>query len=218
MPQLPRTLDPAVERHMSIFMPYALQRMKKLGADGTRLVYYTTADTAMKILETGTIWMRQAACMNDYMEVQHGLDCLASAWRGPDGEHLKKLLEKRWPGVVQEFVDNFNRWQSDLRFRTFVTCLSEHAGVGAEYEDKFGRLSMWRAYGRGTGVALVIKQDPLWAADTSMGLYTTPIAYLDDATFAAEFKALVDGIEANRWGNRPASLLVVEGVGCCASG
>jgi len=44
----------------------------------------------MKILETGTIWMRQASCMNDYMEVQHGTDCLAAAWNGEDGKRLAK--------------------------------------------------------------------------------------------------------------------------------
>jgi hypothetical protein len=192
-PQIP----PLIERHMSVFMPYALRRVKAVGSAGTRFAYYTDADTAMKILDTGTIWMRQAACMNDYMEVQHGIDCLVAAWNGDDGKRLKDSLEKRFQGIVQEVADWFNGWQHDLRFRTFVTCFSEHAGPGHENEDHLGRLSMWRAYGRGAGVALIIKQDPFWSTDTSLGLYTSPIAYLDDKGFAAEFKGLVDSIEAN---------------------
>jgi hypothetical protein len=50
----PRQLQPQVERHMSVFMPHALRRMKAIGEAGTRFAYYTDADTAMKILETGT--------------------------------------------------------------------------------------------------------------------------------------------------------------------
>jgi hypothetical protein len=182
---------------MSVFMPHALRRLKAISSAGTRFAYYTDADTAMKILETGTIWMRQSSCMNDYMEVQHGTDRLVAAWNGDDGKRLRDMLEKKFPGVVKEVWDWFNGWQHDLRFRTFVTCLSEHAGPDLESEDTLGRLSMWRAYGRGSGVALIIKQEPFWTTDMSLGLYTTPIAYLDDKGFASEFKLLVDGIIAN---------------------
>ena len=41
-------------------------------------------------------------------------------------------------------------------FDTYLTSISEHRNK----EDTFGRLSMWRAYGETTGVALVMNNSP----------------------------------------------------------
>jgi hypothetical protein len=59
-----------------------------------------------------------------------------------------------------------NQQWSVLALRTFVACFSEHGGTNWDasdrdhQEDAFGRLSMWRAYGRGSGVALVLNHKP----------------------------------------------------------
>lgn len=44
-----------------------------------RFVHYTSADTAKKIIEKEPVWMRQSRCMNDFMEVDYGIDCLKNA-------------------------------------------------------------------------------------------------------------------------------------------
>ena len=197
MTDLPSRINPQIARHMAIFQPYAVKRLVKLEKNKTRFVYYTSADTGLKILSTRNIWMRQASCMNDYSEVQHGLDCLAKAWQGEHGKRLREFLEKHFPGIVREITNSFDAFQDALRYDTYMTCLSEHAGPESEAEDLHGRLSMWRAYGRGVGVALVIKQDPFWTSDMSLGLFSTPVAYLSDEGFAKEFCEVVDNIEAN---------------------
>jgi hypothetical protein len=191
-------LKPAVEKHMSIFMPYALERIRQLGKAKTRFVHYTSADVGLKIIAGRTVWMRQAACMNDYSEIEHGLQCLHKAWHSEHGKRLQAFLDAKFPEIVKEITTSFDAFQNSLRFDTYVTSLSEHAPV-EEYvdEDKYGRLSMWRAYGRDVGIALVIRPEPFWSADTSLGLFTTPVAYLDEEAFTQQFKTVVDNIEAN---------------------
>lgn len=190
-------MHPNVVAHTSVFMPHAMRRLEELHKSKTRFVHYTSAEVGLEILRTNTMWLRQAANMNDYSEIEHGLRCIASAWRSDHGIRLQKILDGRFPGIVQEIQASFDSAQNDLRYGTYVLSLSEHAGRDREDEDLHGRLSMWRAYARGVGVALVIKQDFIWTTDTSLGLFTTPIAYLSDEDFAKEFAVVVSNIEAN---------------------
>ncbi|MBN9514791.1 MAG: DUF2971 domain-containing protein [Alphaproteobacteria bacterium] len=135
--------------------------------------------------------------MNDVLEVEHGFQCLSKAYKGPHGERLRKTLDSRFPGIVKEIEKQFDDSLNTLRYETFITCLSEHAGEGHEYEDQYGRGSMWRAYGRGKGVALVIKQDPFWTTSTALGAFTSPVAYLNDEGFADELAILANNLDAH---------------------
>ena len=60
----------------SIFMPYATARREVIRKANGRFVHYTSAENAIKILYTKQIWMRNARCMADYMEVAHGYQML----------------------------------------------------------------------------------------------------------------------------------------------
>lgn len=51
-----------------------------------------------------------------------------------------------------DFCNVCNQYIKDIETRTYITCLSEHLSN----EDNYGRLSMWRAYGHSTGIALII--------------------------------------------------------------
>src|SRR6516162_8831523 len=48
-----------------------------------RLVHYTSVAAALSIIKSKCIWMRNATCMADYQEVQHGFDILYRFF--PDG-------------------------------------------------------------------------------------------------------------------------------------
>ena len=61
----------------SIFMPETRKQRDAIYANGTRFVHYTSADAAFKIIGSKRLWMRNAICMSDYREVQHGFDMLA---------------------------------------------------------------------------------------------------------------------------------------------
>lgn len=194
--KLPARVPAAVAEHMEVFHPHATRRLIEIDQKKTRFVHYTSAEVGLEILRTRKIWMRLACCMDDYSEVAHGLQSLAAAYASDHGTRLKTFLDAKFPGISKEIERQFNAAQNSLRLESFITCVSEHAGESRESEDSFGRLSMWRAFDRGTGVALVISQDPFWSTNTSMGVFTTPVAYLTEIDFAEELGILATTLEA----------------------
>src|SRR5688572_2302086 len=63
-----------------IFLPHGQRRRHGVYGSGkspsARFVHYTSADAALKIINQKRLWMRNAACMTDYREVQHGFEIL----------------------------------------------------------------------------------------------------------------------------------------------
>ncbi len=86
----------------NIFCPHVFERQKAVMDGGIRFVHYTSAEAAMNILRTKEIWMRKTSCMDDFMEIVHGSECLASAYRTGEGGKLKEALERLFPGIVKE--------------------------------------------------------------------------------------------------------------------
>ena len=186
-------ITPDQIRLAGIFHPYAVERQNIVQSSGTRFVHYTRADAAMSILKTKTVWMRKTSCMNDFMEVEHGLECLAGAYRGEAGNRLKAALNDIFGGVSDEIEKLFNGWEPHFRTDTYIMCLSEHLDA----EDSFGRLSMWRAYSGTTGIAFVLNNAPFFNPSNAIKAYTSPVAYLDDEAFQPELAKVADGIKAN---------------------
>ena len=178
---------------VNIFHPRAMERLRKVRERNTLLVHYTTADAAMKILDSEQVWMRKISCMNDYMEVKQGLECLSQAYDGAAGEQLKKALNDMFPGFTAELEHLFNEWIPYFHNTTYIACLSEHSND----EDPHGRLSMWRAYGHSTGVALVLNNTPFLAYHGPPGVYSSPVLYLDDLSFEHELQEVVGKIRQN---------------------
>jgi hypothetical protein len=130
--------------------------------------------------------------MNDSSEVRHGLECLANAYNKSDaGKKLTSILDHLSDGLRTEIEDLFNRWRQRLVFDTYLTCISEHM----DKEDAFGRLSMWRAYGETTGVALVMNNSPFLTPSDALKAYTSPVSYPDHKEFEGEFGRVVDNID-----------------------
>lgn len=140
-------------RLVQIFHPYACEKSRAVKDERRRFVHYTSAEAAMAILRSREVWMRKSSCMNDFMEVTHGRDCLVNAYNCEIGAEFKRALEAIFPGTSRQVQETFDTLLPQLFTETYLTCVSEHL----EAEDVFGRLSMWRAYGKGTGVALVLK-------------------------------------------------------------
>ena len=174
-----------------IFFPYAFERQKAVKSQGTRFVHYTRADAAMSIIKTKAIWMRKTSCMNDFMEVHHGLECLTDTYNGEVGALLKANLNIIFSGITNKIEQLFNGWIHHLASDTYVTCFSKHLAE----EDSFGRLSMWRAYGETTGVALVVNNTPFLRPSDALKAYSSPVAYLDKKAFQEELAKIADGIK-----------------------
>src|SRR5689334_13001869 len=98
-------MDPAeVERNMQatrIIYPYASGQYAALGA--RRVVHYTTAENAYRIIASKTIWMRNTNTMVDYSEVQHGTELLGRFFRQEKQRNaFFEAMNLVYPGVGQE--------------------------------------------------------------------------------------------------------------------
>jgi hypothetical protein len=180
------------DRFRQTFFPHARRETERVKQHGGRFAYYTTADTALKIIQSGEIWMRNTATMNDFSEVTHGLECLRLGWHSDQGAALKGAIDSAFPSLAGEIATLFDQSVPVIRQDTFLTCLSEHT----DSEDKYGRLSMWRAYGGQAGVALILNGAVLESRTDVLGAYTTPVAYVEDnrlREMIGELAASIDG-------------------------
>lgn len=182
---------PDRDRITRIFFPYSAQRAREVREAGRRFVYYTSAETAASILRNRQIWMRRTLGMNDYMEVEHGFDCLNSAYEAEPGKAFNAALDACYPELAVELRELFNGWLPGIRADTYMTCVSEHL----DEEDRHGRLSMWRAYGGPAGVALVLNGAVMFDESDALGVYASPVAYLGQEAFAAEFMRTAESIK-----------------------
>jgi len=114
--------------------------------------------------------------MNDYMEVLHGHKLLAQFFHNED--RIKTFFEALEPcgsEIAQKAVGLFDQWCERIEYNTFISSISEHE----PNEDKHGRLSMWRAYGRPSAKAAIVLNVPFEPYDSTKGLklMLSPVAY-----------------------------------------
>lgn len=179
-------------RTFGIFYPYATERSLEAARKNQRFVYYTSAETAMRIIRSQEVWMRKSHLMNDYREVEHGFDCLNRAYN-KNKDRITSVLDGMFPGFCSRLETMFNNWLPHFRTDTYITCISEHETS----EDQYGRLSMWRAYGGGAGVAIVVNGGPLIRPTHALNAYASPVAYYSDQEVERELLRLVKNIEDN---------------------
>jgi len=180
----------------SIFMPYAKKRRDDILARRGRFVHYTSAENAMKIIQSRKLWMRNAKCMNDYMEVSHGHELLVRFFN--NGDHRKTFFEALEPcgkEIAQKAVGLFDQWWQRIEYNTFISSISEHE----TNEDRHGRLSMWRAYGRPSGKAAIVLNVPLEPYDSTKGLKLlfSPVAYFTYSDVEKELNRVINNIKDN---------------------
>lgn len=121
--------------------------------------------------------------MNDFSEIQYGLNCLYAAWNSQPGKELQEMIDRVKDGLRNEIAALFDGHTNNLRTQTYITCVSEHH----DEEDLLGRLSMWRAYGGRNGVALVLNKDAFDAETDEMQVYSSPVFYQSVEGFTAWF-------------------------------
>lgn len=168
---------------MNLFVSHLIESVERLKG-GSRLVHYTSAENAYKIISGKQVWLRNAHLMNDYSEMRHGLECLRAAWNSAAGVELQEWLEANWQGIKIEIENTFNDHAASMTDDTYMICLSEHN----DDEDNSGRLSMWRAYGGRAGVALVLNTATFLSETDAMAVYSMPVVYRDQDQFVAWFQ------------------------------
>lgn len=190
------------EDFFRFFNPSAGARLKKLEAEKLDLVHYTSASNAMRILRDKQITLRNSTLMNDFLEIEHGENCLAEAWKSNLGKgseqssegRLARVLNSFSPTILPAVEQQFNASWGQRKTDTFIISLAEH---NEATEGELGRLSMWRAYGGQTNVALVVSPEDVIAGEADE-LASTPVHYCSEEDFLTEhFNKLVCAIEEN---------------------
>lgn len=179
-----------------IFYPYSMEKFLNIQEKEKKFVYYTSAESALKIIQSKEFWMRKTSCMNDYTEVQHGLECLVVSYKDDGkgvGEQFRLAINSIFPGISQEIEKLFDGWEFSLSTNSFIACVSEHH----RKEDVLGRLSMWRAYAGSSGVAIVMNNEALLQPSDALGAYSFPVAYFEKDQFKIQIEKLAQNISAH---------------------
>jgi hypothetical protein len=186
-----------------IFMPQATkQRDDSYGqaassafGNSVRFVHYTSAEAALKIINSKRMWMRNTMCMSDYSEVQHGFGILQKFFSDKaKTDQFIAALDVCVPGAAAEAIDFFNRWWSDIQSHTYITSISEHD----KQEDFHGRLSMWRAFGGNAARVAFVFNIP-WSSGggQALNLMFSPVAYLTENETHAVIYKVIENIAEN---------------------
>jgi hypothetical protein len=188
----------------SIFMPHAMKQREEAaerlrrGALSSeewqlRCAHYTTAESALRIIQTKRIWMRNTTCMADYREVQHGFEIFSKFFSDKKRvDDFVAALDGCVPGVAQEAMTLFKERSGSFLFDTYITSISEHDYT----EDAIGRLSMWRAFGGGSpSVAIVLKIPKYSAGAMALNLLVSPVAYLNESEAHAAIYAVINNVK-----------------------
>ncbi len=160
-----------------------------------RFAHYTSAEAALKIFRSKRIWMRNAKCMSDYREVQHGFEIFQRFFSEKTNEAaFIEALDACCPGAAIEAINQFNQWRNDFHFNTYVASVSEHDGK----EDLHGRLSMWRAFGSSSArVAIVFNLPWLSGAGLELHVLFSPVAYLGEKVVHSDIRKVIENIYSN---------------------
>lgn len=177
---------------IELLYPYYLKKREAIKANNTRFVHYTTAATAFQIIKNEEVWMRKSSIMNDFMEVEHGLECLRCGFNTEHSKSVLQDLDGRFQGITNRIIEMFNDWTPHFQTDTYLACISEHNPD----EDVTGRLSMWRAYGGRNGVAIVMNNKPFFA-ESEIGAFTAPVSYLSLHEFIEEFELIMTNLRNN---------------------
>ena len=177
-------------RIMEIFCPGNMGSLSEIKSGNRKFAYYTSADTAKKIIQNEEIWFRNATVMNDFSEISYGLSLVKKALSGRYGDFFSYVANTVFPGVMNKISQKLIELEWHWLFETYISCLSLHE----PWEDRIGRLSMWRAYG---DVALIINNTPLTAFSDRLGVYSTPVRYFDQTDTDTRLKKVVQAISDN---------------------
>lgn len=187
-----------------VFRPTYRKRIESIDTAYDKFIYCTSATTGLEILKKQEIWMRSVSCMNDYREIEYGVSLFQMAFRDCNRRSRFEEILKICMGTdytIERMMNELVIGRGYLRNTVFITCVSEmekrENADAYDKENKLGRLSMWRAYGRDTGVALVLKSKALFSNKFS-GLNISPVEYLTQEEFTRKIDEILENVESHR--------------------
>lgn len=188
----------------STIFQYGQRRLAKAKHENRRFVHYTSAPAAISIIEKQEIWLRSSGVMNDYSEITHGHLCLEYVLKGDNEvrERCERALGHIHPNAFRNSIEFLETTANYRMVNTYLLAISEHGAPDIlpghiEDEDEYGRLSMWRAYGCGNGVALIFNGSPIFQESQALGVYSSPVFYGTPNWYSVEFCKVLRQLEDN---------------------
>lgn len=179
-----------------IFFPYYHERLQKARHEKIEFVHYTSADVACSIIDNASIWLRNSRLMNDFGEIHHGQHCLDFAF-AKHGDELFAALDDIATNIPPKVKNALNNLLPSQIEDTFLLSLSEH-GSTVLNEDRHGRLSMWRAYGGDTNVAIIFRSEALLDNNASISAFGSPVLYADHEDFSNHLLKVAENIREEK--------------------
>lgn len=165
--------------------PATLNTVASLQAGDLHVAHYTSADNADKILRGAQFWLRSAALMNDFREIDYGIRLLEQYFAGPNGREWREFLSDVDPMLWESIQDSFRNIENLAQLHTYIASFSLHR----EEELSLGKLSMWRAYGGQHNVAMIFKGAAFTQDSTSTGVFGLRVRYETPDSFALEMNS-----------------------------
>lgn len=182
------------DRLDEIFFNRAQRRLETLVCGDRRLAHYTTAESAIKIIRSRTFWMRDTRGMTDFREVQHGYDLLVSWFKqGDNRARFCAALDTCFAGCGMDALKRFDEWWAHIQSASYICCFSEHEPT---VDNRYGRLSMWRAYGLKPGVAIILRPPAKYTA-VPLSVFMSPVAYFGEEHLSGEIEAAMGRITSD---------------------
>lgn len=182
-----------------IFMNYAVLKRQDFLYKKLKFVHYTSAENALSIIKNKEFWLRNAKCMNDYNEIQHGHEMLIRYFENSASNinraRFIDVFDSIQKDIALKTFSKFDEWWNRVNYNTFIGSISEHM----ENESVFGRLSMWRAYGKNSAKAALILNIPL-EDSASLGLenvFLIPVSYFDENELEATLNCISANVASN---------------------
>ena len=176
-----------ISKIQKIFSPTWLKRGREIIDKNTRFVHYTSAEAGLSIIENHEIWMREKSAMNDYLEAKYGERLL---FNSPSREKFVNALNGVFPNALEEINFHLGITLGQADIGVYISCFSEHR----DSEDLNGRLSMWRAYGGDTGVAIVFNNKLFFNPGAKVWIYASPVEYLDQEQYDNKLNEITSNI------------------------
>ena len=173
-----------------LFVPL-MSRQKNARDYDLDFAHYTSAETAFKIITSESFQMRNSRMMNDYSEINLGLEAVKSLfYKTHKGAsifwHKMREHDKNFESLVDDF---FTKKSQILLSNSYIGSLSEY-----DFNQRSnGKLSMWRSYGFPNGVALIFEREEILSEAGKLDIYSYPVVYPEHGLHIPEF---VQGVES----------------------
>jgi hypothetical protein len=175
-----------------IFLPRLFSERDRILQSGNSFSHYTSADTVLKVVRGASWWLRSAAVMNDFSEIDYGFQLFRTVLE-KHNERFSSVLNSIGEKFVETAGQRLEVYLRIAKFESYVASFTEHDNE----LDRFGKLSMWRAYGGRSGAALVLNKQPFFQASANSSVLMSPVFYADDGIFESMFLSILDNVEIN---------------------